>query len=59
MLLLPKLTVWAVGYGFASYIMIGVWFPYSFLIAFAVLSLMIFLMIVSSITRYFAVKPLK
>lgn len=50
--LFPKILVWIVGYGFASYKMIGVWFPYSFLIAFAVLSMMILLMIASSITRY-------
>lgn len=58
-LLLPKLTLWAAGYGFASCRMIGVWFPYSFLIAFAVLSLMILLMIVSAFTRYFAVKRIQ
>ena len=38
--------------------MIGVWFPYSFLIAFAVLSVMVLLMIISSVTRYFAVKSI-
>ena len=55
-LLLPKLALYAAGYGMPSYRMIGVWFPYSFLIAFAVLSTMILLMIVSSWTRYIAVK---
>lgn len=58
-MLLPKLVLWAAGYGFASYRMIGVWFPYSFLIAFAVLSVMILLMTISSITRYFAVKGIR
>lgn len=56
--LLPKIAVSIAGYGFASYKMIGVWFPYSFLIAFAVLSVMVLLMIISSVTRYFAVKSI-
>jgi len=56
--LLPKLVLWAAGYGFASYRMIGVWFPYSFLIAFAVLSVMILMMIISSITRYIRQKSI-
>ena len=59
MLLLPKLIVWAAGYGFASYKMIGVWFPYSFLIAFFTLSAMILMMIISSAARYFTVKSIK
>lgn len=54
--LLPKIVAGIAGYGFASYRMIGVWFPYSFLIAVAVLSAVILLMIISSITRYIAVK---
>lgn len=57
--LLPRIAVSIAGYGFASYKMIGVWFPYSFLIAFAVLSVMILMMIISSVTRYFTVKKFK
>lgn len=57
--LLPRIAVSIAGYGFASYKMIGVWFPYSFLIAFAVLSVMILMMIISSVTRYFTVKKVK
>lgn len=56
--LLPKIVVSIAGYGFASYKMIGVWFPYSFLIAFAVLSVMVLLMIITSVTRYFAAKSI-
>lgn len=57
--LLPKIVTSIAGYGFASYKMIGVWLPYSFLIAFAVLSAMILMMLISSITRYFIVKGKK
>lgn len=57
--LLPKLVLWAAGYGFASYRMIGVWFPYSFLIAFAVLSVMFLLMLISGFTRYRAVRSIR
>ena len=54
----PSVTSIA-GYGFTSYKMSGVWLPYSFLIAFAVLSVMILMMLISSITRYFIVKDKK
>ena len=57
--LLPKIVTSIAGYGFTSYKMIGVWLPYSFLIAFAVLSAMILMMLISSITRYFIVKDKK
>lgn len=57
--MLPKIIVSIAGYGFASYKMLGVWFPYSFLVMFAVLEIMLLLMMVSSITRYIAVKSFK
>lgn len=57
--LLPKIIVSIAGYGFASYRMIGVWLPYSFLAMFIVLEIWLLLMLLSSITRYFAVRNSK
>lgn len=56
--LLPKLALYAAGYGMASYRMISLWLPYSFLIAVAVLSIMFLMMIISSITRYIRQKSI-
>lgn len=51
--ILPNITPYLLGYGFASYRMVGVWLPYSFLIAFAAADVFLLLMIFSSIVRFF------
>ncbi|MBQ8121781.1 MAG: beta-lactamase family protein [Ruminococcus sp.] len=49
---LPGLLFVAVGYGFASCYMIGVWMPYTLLIAAAALAALVSMLIISSIKRF-------
>lgn len=54
--LLPKVIVWLIGYGWASYRMVNVWLPYSFLTAFVVIDVFLLFVIVSSVTRFLRCK---
>lgn len=50
--MLPRFILYLFGYGAASYRMVGVWLPYSFLIAFAFIDVFLLLMVVSSLARF-------